>query len=145
MALQAAASGIPYTPVPGLIGTDLLRRRADWKLADDPFHPGAEIVLVPALAPDFAVVHGVRADPVGNVVIGIRNDDRLLIQAARRVIVTVEQVSSSALDSLRYDEQVIPAAYIDLLAEVPGGGVNPGEVERYLEREAGLAVATPDR
>jgi glutaconate CoA-transferase subunit A len=132
MALQAGASGIPFTPVPGLIGTDLLARRSDWKLADDPFHPGRKLVLVPAIAPDFALVHALRADPRGNAVIGTQHDDRLLIQAARQVVMTVEEVTPDALESLQPDEQVIPAAYVDLMAEAPLGGIRAGDVERYL-------------
>jgi glutaconate CoA-transferase subunit A len=139
MALQAGASGIPFTPVPGLIGTDLLARRADWKLVDDPFHPGRRIVLVPALVPDFALVHALRADPRGNAVTTTKNDDRLLIQAARRVVMTVEEITPDALESLAPSEQVIPSAYIDLLAEAPAGGIRAGDVERHLARETRLA------
>jgi glutaconate CoA-transferase subunit A len=132
MALQAGASGIPFTPVPGLIGTDLLANRPDWKLVDDPFDNGRQIVLVPAIRPDFALVHALRADPRGNAVTSTRNDDRLLIQAARRVVMTVEEITPDALESLAPDEQVIPAAYVDVLTEAPGGGVSNTDVERYL-------------
>jgi glutaconate CoA-transferase subunit A len=134
MALQAGASGIPFTPVPGLIGTDLLARRTDWKVVDDPYHSGRQVVIVPAIAPEFALVHALRADPRGNAVTSTRNDDRLLIQAARRVVMTVEEITADALESLQPDEQVIPSAYIDVLAEAPGGGIRPEDVERYLAR-----------
>jgi glutaconate CoA-transferase subunit A len=136
MALQAGASGVSFTPVPGLLGTDLLARRGDWKVVDDPFRPGSRTVLVPALAPDFALVHALRADPRGNAVTGTKNDDRLLIQASRRVLLTVDEITPDALESLQPDEQVIPAAFVDLLAEVPGGGIREGDIERYLERVA---------
>ena len=136
LALQAGASGVSFTPVPGLLGTDLLGRRPDWKVVDDPFRPGAKVVLVPAIAPDFGLVHALRADPVGNAVTGTKHDDRLLIQASRRVLMTVEEITPDALESLQPDEQVIPSAYIDLIAEAPGGGVRAGDVERYLARAA---------
>jgi glutaconate CoA-transferase, subunit A len=134
MALQAGASGVSFTPVPGLLGTDLLTRRTDWKVSDDPFRAGAKVVLVPAIAPDFALVHALRADPRGNAVTGTKHDDRLLIQAARRVLMTVEEITPDALESLQPDEQVIPSAFIDLVAEAPGGGIREGDVERYLAR-----------
>jgi glutaconate CoA-transferase subunit A len=70
MALQAGASGISFTPVPGLLDTDLLLGRPDFRVIDDPYRPGERVVLVPALAPEFALLHGRRADLEGNVVIG---------------------------------------------------------------------------
>jgi glutaconate CoA-transferase subunit A len=124
MALQAGASGIGWTPVPGLIGTDLLARRPDFKVVDDPYQPGRQVVLVPALRPQFALVHARRADPRGNAVIATAYDDRLLIQAAETVIMSVETVAAGATDHLHAGEQVIPAAFVDVLTvaayESPG-------------------------
>lgn len=119
MALQAGASGIGWTPVPGLKGTDLLRQRPDFKLIDDPYHPGRQAVLVPALTPEFALVHARRADRKGNAVIATTYDDRLLVQAAKSVIMSVEEITDHATDHLHTGEQIIPAAYIDVLTIAP--------------------------
>ena len=113
----------------------------DWKVVDDPFRSGYKTVLVPAIVPEFALVHAHRADPRGNAVTSTRNDDRLLIQAARRVLMTVEEITPDALESLQADEQVVPSAYIELIAEAPGGGIRDGDVERYLE--GGASPAPP--
>lgn len=113
MALQAGASGIPWTPVPGLIGSDLLAQRPDIRIIDG-------LAVVPALAPEFAIVHARRADPAGNAVIATTYDDRLLIQAAGTVIMSVDEVTPGATDRLARGEQVIPAAYIDVLTVLPG-------------------------
>jgi len=113
MALQAGASGIPWTPVPGLIGSDLLAQRPDIRIIDG-------LAVVPALAPEFAIVHARRADPAGNAVIATTYDDRLLIQAAGTVIMSVDEVRPGATDRLARGEQVIPAAYIDVLTVLPG-------------------------
>ena len=115
MALQAGASGIGWTPVPGLIGTDLLAHRHDFKVVDDPYQPGRQVVLVPALRPQFALVHARRADPGGAAVIATAYDDRLLIQAAETVIMSVETIAAGATDRLHAGEQVIPAAFVDIL------------------------------
>ena len=137
MALQAGASGVSFTPVPGLFGSDLVATRGDWKVVEDPFGDGGQVVLVPAVVPEYAVVHALRADPQGNVVTTIEFDDRLLIQASRRVVVTVEEVSVEATTSLRPDEQLIPAAYLDLVAVAPGGSLPIGCYGRYPDdREA---------
>jgi glutaconate CoA-transferase subunit A len=119
MALQAGASGIPWTPVPGLVGSDLLARRPDIAVVDDPLGPGRRVVLVPALAPRFVVVHARRADPAGNAVIETTFDDRLLIQASGTVIMSVDEVAPGATDTLAGGEQLIPAAYIDVMTVLP--------------------------
>ena len=131
MALQAGASGIPWTPVPGLIGSDLLRARPDFRVVGDPYEPGAgrEVVLVPALRPEYALVHARRADERGNAVIATTYDDRLLMQAAGTVIMSVEKIEPGATDSLHGGEQVIPAAYIDVLCVAPYVASGPATVE----------------
>jgi len=118
MALQAGASGVSFSPVPGLLGSDLLHWRPDYRVVDDPYRPGEEIVLVPAIRPDFALLHGRRADLEGNVVIGISYDDRLVAQASRHVIYSVGAVREDATHSLMADEQVLPAAFVDALVLV---------------------------
>jgi glutaconate CoA-transferase subunit A len=136
MALQAGASGVAFTPVPGLLGSDLLRVRTDFKVVDDPYRPGQRVVLVPAITPDFALVQAHRADQEGNVVLSTRRDDRLLIQAARNVIVAVGEVSPGATRSLMADEQLVPAAYIDALVLAQPGGGEEDEIRTYLEQLA---------
>jgi glutaconate CoA-transferase subunit A len=116
MALQAGASGMDWTPVPGLIGSDLLRVRPDFKVVEDPYSGGGPVVLVPALRPDFALVHARRSDNQGNLVIGTTYDDRLLMQSAATVIATTEQISEDATRRLHKDEQVVPASFVDVVA-----------------------------
>lgn len=134
MALQAGASGIPYTPVPGLLGSDLLTVRPDFRVTEDPYHPSVRLVLVPALAPDFALVHARRADRTGNVVIGIGRDDRILIRAAGCVIVTVDEIEAAPITSIAAEEQLIPAAFIDCLVLAPNPRSESEAIEDYLER-----------
>lgn len=108
-----------WTPVPGLVGSDLLRVRPDFRLVDDPYTGEGKVVVVPALRPDYALVHARRADDQGNLVIGTLYDDRLMMQAARRVIATAERIARGATDRLHGDEQVVPASFVDVLAQAP--------------------------
>jgi glutaconate CoA-transferase, subunit A len=119
MALQAGASGVSFAPVPGLLGTDLLGRRPDFQVVDDPFRPDQQVVLVPAIAPEFALLHGRRADLDGNVVIGTEYDDRLVAQASRHVVYSVGSQSADATRTLAAGEQVVPAVWIEFLTVVP--------------------------
>ncbi|MBM3524661.1 MAG: CoA synthetase, partial [Alphaproteobacteria bacterium] len=57
-ALNAAEKGLPFIPLRGLIGSDILRHRADWKQIQNPFADGPDpIVLLPAIRPDVALFH----------------------------------------------------------------------------------------
>jgi len=69
-ALQAGEKGLPFIPLRGLLGSDLVVHRADWKVIDNPFQTGDPIVLLPAIRPDFALFHAPLADRFGNVFIG---------------------------------------------------------------------------
>src|SRR3954470_12981101 len=54
-ALQAAEKGVPFMPLRGLIGSDLMTYRDDWKTIDNPFGNNDPIVLLPAIKPDVAL------------------------------------------------------------------------------------------
>jgi len=62
--------GVPYVPVIGLVGTDLLKRRDDMVLAPDPFGEGKVTVVAKAMRPDVAVFHDDKAESHGNVSCG---------------------------------------------------------------------------
>src|SRR6201991_1838646 len=51
-AFQAAEKGVPFMPLRGLIGSDVLKHRPDWKVIDNPFDKDDPIVLLPAIRPD---------------------------------------------------------------------------------------------
>lgn len=124
--LQAGAKGQPFAPLRGLIGSDLLRHRSDYKVIDNPMAaPGVgpdPIVVVPAINADFALFHAAQADAEGNVWVGRDRDRLLAAHAANTVLVTVDaQVPGSFFDDPALAAGTIPAAYIDALAVVPGG------------------------
>jgi len=49
-AFQAAEKGVPFMPLRGLIGSDVLAQRKDWKVVDNPFGHDDPIVPVPPRA-----------------------------------------------------------------------------------------------
>src|SRR5215467_13696571 len=69
-AFQATEKGVPFAPLRGLIGSDILNVRPDWKVIDNPFGNDDPIVLLPAIKPDVALIHAPMADQHGNVWIG---------------------------------------------------------------------------
>jgi glutaconate CoA-transferase subunit A len=122
-ALQAAEKGIPFIPLRGLIGSDILAGRPDWRLERNPFADGDDpIVLLPAIHPDVALFHAPRADAAGNVFVGRKRELATMAHAARRTLVTVEELVD---DDLLGDEAMaagaLPALYVDGIAVAPGG------------------------
>jgi glutaconate CoA-transferase subunit A len=123
-ALQAGAKAQPFAPLRGLIGSDLLRHRSDYRVIDNPFAPGDAIVVVPALNADVAIFHAEMADAEGNVWIGRDRDRLLAAHAANCVLVTVDCIVPGCFfdDDVRA-AGVIPAGCIDAIAVVPGAGL----------------------
>lgn len=120
--LNAGAKGQPFAPLRGLIGSDLMRHRSDYRVIDNPYLPGDRIAVVPAINADVAILHASMADAEGNVWIGRDRDRLLAAHAANTVLVTVDQqVPGSFFDDDRLSAGLIPATYITALAVVPGG------------------------
>ena len=96
-AFQAAEKGVPFMPLRGLIGSDLLAHRPDWKVIDNPFGNDDPIVLLPALKPDVALFHAPLADRDGNVWIGRDRELATMAHAAAKTVVTVEKLHDGNL------------------------------------------------
>lgn len=121
--LMAAQKGSPFVPMRGLIGTDLLRHRDDWRVIDNPLaDKGDPIVLIPAIKPDVTIFHAPMADRSGNVWIGRRRELAAMAYASNTVLVTVERIVE---ESLLKDEMsaagVLPALYVTAVAHAPKG------------------------
>jgi glutaconate CoA-transferase, subunit A len=119
---QAAEKGVPFMPLRGLIGSDLLAHRTDWKIADNPFGNDDPIVLLPALRPDVALFHAPLADRAGNVFIGTQRELVTMAHAAQRTIVTVEDIHDGDLlrDPL-LAAGTLPGFYVEAVAVEPRG------------------------
>jgi len=131
-ALQAGAKGIPFIPLRGLIGTDVLSNRDDWKVIDNPFAQDDPIVLLAAIRPDVALFHAAKADRHGNVYIGRERELMMMAQAARRTVVTVEEIVD---EDLMADDSsaaaTIASIYVDQIAIAPRGAWPLAFLDRY--------------
>jgi glutaconate CoA-transferase subunit A len=138
--LQAAEKGIPFMPLRGILGSDLLPNRDDWRVVDNPFAAGDAIVALPAIRPDVALFHAPKADRNGNVWIGVRRELMLMAHASAHTLVTVEEIVD---DDLLADESLaagtIPALYVSAIAEVTNGAWPVGLFGRYPADTAHLS------
>ena len=139
-ALQAAEKGVPFMPLRGVIGSDLIGRRSDWTVIDNPFGENDPILLLPALRPDVALFHARRADRAGNVWLGRRRELLTMAHAARRTLVSVEEIVD---DDFLADEVIaagtLPALYVEAIALAPGGAQPLGLEGVYEADRAMLA------
>ncbi|MBT5778845.1 MAG: CoA synthetase, partial [Rhodospirillaceae bacterium] len=138
--LQASEKGLPFMPLRGLVGSDLLRVREDWKVSENPFEQGDQIVVLPAIQPDIALFHAPFADRNGNVWVGRRRELVTMAHAARHTLVTVEEIRDI---NLMEDEPLaggsIPALYVAAIAEAPNGAWPLGLAGEYAPDAAHLA------
>lgn len=117
--LRAAASGLPFMPIRSVRGTDFMGLHPEYRTLICPFS-GQELVLVPALRPDVAILHAQLGDPRGNLVIqGPPVVDKLFARAAGRVVATVERVVPAG--QIGPGDITIPGFYVSAVAEVRYG------------------------
>lgn len=117
--LRAAIAGVPFMPMRSVRGTDFMALHPEYKTMICPY-TGDELVLVPALQPDIAILHAQYGDRHGNLRIeGPPVADILFAKASRRVIATVERIVSNA--ELAAAGVTIPFVYVTALSEVRYG------------------------
>ena len=118
--LRAAIQGVPFLPLRSVRGTDFLVLNPDYKTITCPF-TGEELLAVPALAPDVAILHAQYGDARGNLRIeGPPVADLLFARASKKVLATVEEVVTTE-ELYARGGVTVPYLYVTALAEVPLG------------------------
>jgi len=96
--LQAAAQRLPFLPIRAGLASDVMRVNPELRCVTSPYGDGEELVAMPALTLDVAIVHMNRADPGGNAQY-LGPDpyfDDLFCLAARRRLVSCERIVATA-------------------------------------------------
>jgi len=128
-ALRAAAFGVPFMPVANL-GESHIKDK--FKRVSNPY--GREKVLaVPAIEPDWAVLHVQKADEEGNAVIyGSHFEDVIMARAAKKIVLTAEKIVLSQEIKDEAQLAVIPGFKVEAVVEVPNGAA-PGSCYPYYD------------
>ena len=148
-AFQAAEKGIPFMPLRGLIGSDVLVHRPDWGVINNPFGNDDPIVVLPAIKPDIALFHAPMADREGNVWIGRDRELAMMAHAAARTVVTVEKLyDGNLLADPTLAAGTLGGFYVEHIAVVPRGSWPLALADHYSPDAAHLAeyarmAATP--
>jgi glutaconate CoA-transferase subunit A len=118
---RAGAMGVPFLPMRSMLGSDVIGQLPEARLIDCPF-TGERLVLVPALNPDFALIHVPRCDRYGNAQIdGLPFMDLDLAMAANRVILTTERIVANDQIRRAPDHTKIPFIAVEAVVEAPFG------------------------
>jgi glutaconate CoA-transferase subunit A len=139
--LQATEKGVPFMPLRGVIGSDLVAARPDWKVSNHPFKENDAILLVPAIQPDVALFHARWADEAGNVWIGRRKELATIAHASRRCFVTYEELRPG---DMLADELLAPgvltSVYVSGVARAERGAWPLSVAELYGIDDAHLSL-----
>lgn len=130
--LRAAAYGVPFQPCGGLQGSDIPAING-WKKMDDPYGQGEPVWVIPAISPDFAIIHANEVDRHGNVrVYGTSHWDRIMSRSAKSVLVTAEKLVEDQIFTDQPEMTLIPYFMVESYSIVPQGAW-PGSCWPYYE------------
>jgi glutaconate CoA-transferase subunit A len=140
--LQATEKGVPFMPLRGVLGSDLVKARADWKVLDNPFSvSGDEILFIKAISPDVALFHARWVDEAGNAWIGRRKELATIAHASRLTFVTFEEKKEGdMLEDELLAPGVISSVYISAAAPAKRGAWPLGAPGMYDIDDAHLAL-----
>ncbi len=129
--LDATIKRVPFLPTHTALATDVLTVNHSFKTFKDPF-VGEELVAVPALKPDVALIHVNYADEKGNgVILGDGHVDVLCAKAAKRTYMSCERlISSEEVQRYGRDVQVLRVHTTGVI-EAPWGAHPTGCAPEY--------------
>ena len=138
-AYEAGAANLPFAMLRGYIGADLPKVNPNIKSVTCPFTDEV-LAAVPAIRPDVAIIHALRADRKGNVLLeGIVGVQKEAVLAAKRSIVTVEEIVDE-LNPPSPNSVVLPTWAVTAVSHVPGGAF-PSYAQGYYARSNAFYIA----
>jgi glutaconate CoA-transferase subunit A len=139
VAYEAGAAGMPCAVFRGYIGVDLPKVNPNIRHVTCPF-TGDVLAAVPALRPDAAIIHGLKADRAGNVLIeGILGVQKEAVLASKRSLITVEEIVDD-FGPRSFNTMILPHWTVGAIAQVPGGAY-PSYAQGYYKRDNAFYIA----
>ena len=138
-AYDAGAANLPFAMLRGYIGADLPKVNPDIKSITCPY-TGEILATVPAIRPDVAIIHALRADKQGNVLLeGIVGVQKEAVLAAKRSIITVEEIVED-FGPRNANAIILPHWTIGAICVVKGGA-HPSYAHGYYARDNAFYLA----
>jgi glutaconate CoA-transferase subunit A len=125
LGLYAAACRLPFLPTRSGLGSDVMRLNPELRTVTSPYDDGQELLAVPAIELDVALVHLNRADQLGNAQFlgpDLYFDDLFCTAAKRayvsceRIVATEELAAAGGVASLRISRWMVAG-----VIEAPNG------------------------
>src|SRR3990172_795912 len=117
--LTAGAAGLPFLPMKSVGTEDLLKANPNYRTIIDPYG-GETLNTVPARTPDVAIIHAQRASADGDTQIwGIIGEQKEAAFAAKRVIVTAEEIVDESVIRADPNRTIIPGLIVSAVCHVP--------------------------
>ena len=140
-ALQASEKGVPFMPLRGVLGSDLVKQRQDWKTIENPFAAGDRILLAPVISPDVGLFHVRWADRAGNVWVGRRKELATIAHAAKATYASYDELrEGDMLEDELLAPGVISSLYVSGVAPAVRGAWPLGAPGLYPIDDAHLAL-----
>ncbi|MDD5370971.1 MAG: CoA transferase subunit A [Anaerolineaceae bacterium] len=138
--LQAGATGLPFMPMNQTAATDLEKANPQYRRVTDPYS-GREVVVVPPLLPDVAIVHVQRCDAQGNAQIwGILGEQKEAAFASKRVILTAEEIVDEHVIRSDPNRTIIPEFLVNAVVPAPYAA-HPSYTQGYYDRDNAFYIA----
>ena len=132
--VAAGAAGLPFLPMRPTGGDDLAKANPQYKTVQCPY-TGVDLVTVPALMPDVAIIHAQRADANGNAQIwGIIGEQKEVAFASQKVILTVEEIVDESVIRSDPNRTLIPDFVVSAVCHVPYCA-HPSYTQGYYDRD----------
>lgn len=132
--LTAGAAGLPFLPMKSVGTADLATANPLYRTVADPY-TGEVLNTVPALTPDVAIVHAQRASAAGDTQIwGIIGEQKEAAFAARRVIVTAEEIVDEDVIRADPNRTILPGLIVSAVCHVPHCA-HPSYAQGYYDRD----------
>jgi glutaconate CoA-transferase, subunit A len=138
-AYEAGAANLPFAMLRGYIGADLPKVNPTIKSIKCPY-TGEKLATVPAIRPDVAIIHALKADRKGNILLeGIVGVQKEAVLAAKRSIVTVEEIVED-FGPRNANACILPHWTVGAICPVKGGA-HPSYAHGYYKRDNAFYIA----
>jgi len=146
LGLRASYLKVPFMPLKGIIGTDMPKVRNDIKQIDDPLGSGTQVMAVPKIDLDVAIIHVPYADEFGNAnITGAVWMDADMAKTAKRTVIICEKLVET--EDIRYlsGKAQLPMQTTDAIVKMPFGAhptscypfytFDPLHIQEYLKTD----------
>ena len=146
LGLRASYLKVPFMPLKGIIGTDLAKVRSDIKQIEDPLGSGIQVMAVPKIDLDVAILHVPYADEYGNGnIAGAVWMDADMAKTAKKTIIICEKLVET--EDIRYlpGKAQLPMQTTNAVVKMPFGAhptscypiytFDPNHIQTYLKTD----------